>query len=305
MPTPIPVALTDVQTNTLTDLVRARRRSEVGSARVLAERLEAALARSGLRDPIVLTKARLTDAGRCEGRFDAALRREGPPFEHSSKTAGGLLLHKAVELDVGGRIERDAHELVEIAAGRLADDDRAFSGYWHGLDDIDRDQLLMRAMTALVLFRETFPPLRHMRARLAPMTEWRLRAELAEAALILDGRIDLSLGRPSDDDGRLLLDIKGEGAWPEHAEDLRFYALVHLLRFGVAPSRVASVFLASGTWQVEDVTDRTISRAADRIEAALAVAGRLAAGEQPVLRPGRYCAWCPRAASCPASASAS
>lgn len=272
----------------------------------LARRLRTGVLAAGLGDRLVLTKARLTDAERCESRFEAALLRESPPFEHSTKTASGLVVHKAVELDVGGRTERDAHGLVEIAATRLADDDEAFATYWSSLADLDRDQLLMGAMTALVLFRETFPPLRALRAELAPMTEWRLRAELADAALVLDGRIDLSLGRPADPSGRLLIDLKGAGAWPEHAEDLRFYALVHALRFGVAPARLASVFLTSGTWQVEDVTERVLVRAVERVEAAITLAGRLLGSEAgpasaPALSPGRYCAWCPRVSRCPAA----
>ena len=38
---------------------------------------------------------------------------------------------------------------------------------------------------------------------------------------------------------------------------MRFYALVMTLRFGVPPYRAASLFLESGTWQSEDVTERS------------------------------------------------
>jgi hypothetical protein len=302
-PTP---SLTDVQRRTLERLIDGGRLPVLsdGFPGALERRLEIAVREAGIDERLVLTKARLSDAGRCEGRFESALLREAPPFEHSAKTASGLVVHKAVELDVGARSERDAYSLAELAASRLADDDDAFATYWAGVAETDRDQLLMRATTALVLFRETFPPLRVLRARLTPMTEWRLRAELAGGLLVLDGRIDLSLGRPADPSGRLLLDIKGAGAWPEHAEDLRFYALVHFLRFGAAPSRVASVFLSSGTWQVEDVTERVLVRAAERIEAAIVLAGRLRGAAAPSLAPGRYCSWCPRVRSCPAASGA-
>jgi hypothetical protein len=205
---------------------------------------------------------------------------------------------------VGAREEPDAHALVEVAVDRVASADESFARYWEGIRPLDRDSLLMRAMAAVVLFRETFPPLRPMRSELAPMVEWRMRAELSGGALVLDGRVDLSLGRQEGPAaGRLLIDLKGEGAWPEHVEDLRFYALVHALRFGVPPYRVATVFLASGEWQLEDVDERVLHHAADRVVAAVRSAAALAAGRPPELSPGRYCAWCPRLATCPAAAS--
>jgi PD-(D/E)XK nuclease superfamily len=269
----------------------------------LRDRIEAAVRGLEPPEPLFLTKARLTDAGRCQGRFDAALRREGPPFQHAPATAGGLLVHKAIELEVGAREEPDAHALVGVAADRLASSDEAFARYWSAMGTLERDELLMRAMAAVVLFRETFPPLRPLRSELAPMVEWRMRAELSGGALILDGRVDLSLGRQHGPAaGRLLIDLKGEGAWPEHAEDLRFYALVHTLRFGVPPYRVATVFLVSGEWQLEDVDERVLAHAADRVVAAARSAAALAAGREPDLVPGRYCAWCPRRAACPAAA---
>ena len=271
----------------------------------LRDRIESAVRGSELSEPVYLTKARLTDAGRCEGRFQAVLAKEGPPFEHSSKTAAGLLMHKAIELEVGGREERDPHALVSLAARRLEDVDAAFAAHWSSVDEVARDELLMRAMAALVLFRETFPPLRPLRSELAPMVEWHVRSELAGGDLILDGRLDLSLGRQQPPAaGRLLIDLKGEGAWPEHVEDMRFYALVHVLRFGVPPYRVATVFLPSGEWQVEDVDERVLERAADRVVRAVRAAAALASGRAPELTPGRYCGWCPRSTTCPAAAEA-
>ena len=72
---------------------------------------------------------------------------------------------------------------------------------------------------------------------------------------------------------RLVVDLKTGSAYPEFAEDMRFYALVMTLRFGVPPYRAASLFLESGTWQAEDVTEEILQHAADRaIEAARAAA---------------------------------
>jgi hypothetical protein len=98
---------------------------------------------------------------------------------------------------------------------------------------------------------------------------------------------------------RLLIDLKTGGAYPEHAEDNRAYALVHTLRFGVPPYRVASLFLEGGTWQVEDVHEEVLFHAADRVIAAARSAASLRAGRAEQLTPGRWCAWCPRSQRCP------
>ena len=66
------------------------------------------------------------------------------------------------------------------------------------------------------------------------------------------------------------------------------------LRFGVPPYRVASLFLDSGEWQAEDVTEETLFHAADRVVAAARAAAALMNGREAVLTAGVYCGWCPR-----------
>lgn len=311
------MGLTTVQERTLERLIALDRGPTFAPelATRLRDRIASAVLLAELAEPLWLSKGRLTHHQRCDGRFEAALRREEPPFEHTAKTAAGLLMHKAIELDVGCREELGAAELVERSVARLVgrgpeEDghrDEAFASFWEARDELARGSLLMRAEKAVTLFRETFPPLRALRSELAPMVEWHLRAELAGGDLVLDGRVDLSLGRqpPAGEGralaGRLLIDLKGEGAWPEHVEDMRFYALVHTLRFGVPPARVATVFLESGEWQVEDVSERGLLHATDRVIAAVRTAAALLAGREPELRPGPYCGWCPRSATCPAA----
>ena len=67
------------------------------------------------------------------------------------------------------------------------------------------------------------------------------------------------------------------------------------------PYRVASLFLESGEWQAEDVVEATVVHAAERVIAAARAAAALVAARDPELSPGRHCAWCPRASTCPAS----
>jgi hypothetical protein len=161
----------------------------------------------------------------------------------------------------------------------------------------------MDAAKTLELFRSTFPPLRVMRRALSPSTEWHVRVEVMGGALVLSGTLDLVLG-VSDDPAapsRLAVDLKTGRAWREHAEDMRFYALLLALRFGVPPYRVATVYLDSGEWQSEDVDERVLHRAADRVIDAVRAAAASDGGRPFELRPGPYCTWCPRSSTCPVS----
>jgi hypothetical protein len=229
---------------------------------------------------------------------------ERRPFAYTARFAAGRLAHKAVELEVAGRDDRDPHGLVEEASGRLREDD-AFAGYWDALDPLRRDEALMEAAKTLELFRSTLPPLRRLRRELAPSTEWHVRAELLGGAIVLSGQLDLVLGATSPAEPnratRLAIDLKTGRAWPEHAEDMRFYALLLALRFGVPPYRVATLYLDSGQWQAEDVDARCLDRAADRVVEAVRAAAAAERGRALPLRPGPYCAWCPRVATCPSA----
>ena len=301
--------LTPAQRRTLKGLIGTDERPvfpEETVARV-RDRLEEAARAFEPTEPLWIGKSNLSDLGRCPGLFDAVRAGERGPFAFSARFAAGRMAHKAVELEVAGREDRDPHTLVEQAAERLVEDD-AFRAYWDELDPLRRDEALMDAAKTLELFRSTMPPLRHMRRELAPSTEWRVRAELLGGSLVLSGQLDLVLGAAAPAEPmratRLAIDLKTGRAWPEHAEDMRFYALLLALRFGVPPYRVATLYLDSGEWQAEDVDARVLERAADRVVEAIRAASASTAGRPLPLRPGPYCTWCPRAATCPQSAAA-
>jgi len=301
--------LTPAQRRTLKGLIGTDERPvfpEETVARV-RDRLEEAARAFEPTEPLWIGKSNLSDLGRCPGLFDAVRAGERGPFAFSARFAAGRMAHKAIELEVAGREDRDPHTLVEQAAERLVEDD-AFRAYWDELDPLRRDEALMDAAKTLELFRSTMPPLRHMRRELAPSTEWRVRAELLGGSLVLSGQLDLVLGAAAPAEPmratRLAIDLKTGRAWPEHAEDMRFYALLLALRFGVPPYRVATLYLDSGEWQAEDVDARVLERAADRVVEAIRAASASAAGRPLPLRPGPYCTWCPRAATCPQSAAA-
>jgi hypothetical protein len=301
------VDMTPVQRRTLDELIRAPTTATPGPDVVdrVRERLEAAAGEYQGATPLRLGKSGLNDLARCPGLFDAVRSGERAPFAFSTRFAAGRLAHKAVELDVAGREDRDVYGLVEDASLRLVEDG-AFAVYWQGLEALRRDETLMDAAKTLELFRSTFPPLRRMRRELAPSTEWHVRVELLDGALVLSGTLDLVLGVSVDPvaPSRLAIDLKTGRAWPEHAEDMRFYALLLALRFGVPPYRVATLYLDSGQWQAEDVDGRVLHRATDRIVEAVRAAAASNGGRPLELRPGPYCTWCPRATKCPVSQAA-
>ncbi len=293
--------LTPAQRRTLEHLIGLGSTPDLASdlhervRRSLEARLAAGGVRPGSAETIWLGKHRLNDRQRCEGLFQAGLLREGPAFEHSHVTASGRLFHKAIELDVATERAFDPFSVCERAAGRVAEQDGSFGKHWAALDHFDRADLLADGSRHLALFRDSFPPLPR---RWAPQPELFVKVVLAGGRVVLSGAPDLVLGRRR----RLAIDFKSGRAWPEHPEDMRFYALLLLLRSGVPPYRVATFFLDSGEWQAEDVSEQTLDRAAERVVAAARTAVELAAGRFPVLTPGPYCARCPRRSVCPAAA---
>ncbi len=297
--------LTDPQRRTLEGLIGTGDRPTFPGdlAQRLRDRIEGAVRELELAEPLWLGKEKLNQHGRCEGLFQAVLAGEAPPFAHSPRSAHGVLLHKAIEVEVGARDGMDPHEIAQVAVGRVLEREERFGEYWRELSTSEQDDALMEVVRRVTLFQGSFPPLKPLRRELSPVSELRVRAEMLGGDLVLSGQIDLVLGQPDRLEPhratRLVVDLKTGSAYPEFAEDMRFYALVMTLRFGVPPYRAASLFLESGTWQAEDVTEEILMHAADRAISAVRAAAALTNGRSPELTPGIYCSWCPRAAACP------
>lgn len=291
------MAITPAQKRTLDELIGLGPSPgfdpEIGG--ILRAKLEDGIGLANLPplEALWLGKSRLNELVRCQGLFLSRLLREGPPFAYGVRTASGALFHKAIEIDVVTERTLDPRTVCEHAAKRLGATSASFGSFWSGLDVFARAELTADAGRHLFLFRDSFPPLER---RWAPQAELRVRSRLADGRVVLSGTPDLVLGRGR----RLVLDLKSGGAWPEHPEDMRFYALLLLLRTGVPPYRVATFFLDSGEWQAEDVTERTLRRAADRVLAAVRAASALAASAEPLLTGGWHCGRCPRRDGCPA-----
>ena len=242
----------------------------------------------------VLSKGRLNLLARCEGSFAADLAGEREAFVHRRGTTVGSIAHRAAQADVARARSVEPHVLVDYALSRLLDDD-ALALFWTELPDIERSELLAAAVRQLVLFREMFPPLD---PTWQPLPELPMTARLLGGRVVLRGRPDLVLGRPP----QLPIDLKTGDPRPEHAEDGRFYALVMTLMFRRPPVRVATAYLDSLELAPEEVEPRMLERAADRVVDAVTAATELLRGRDPVLTPGPYCSWCPRASTCPVAA---
>jgi PD-(D/E)XK nuclease superfamily len=277
----------------------------------LREHIEAQIGALTVRAPIRLSKERLNELDRCEGSYAASLAGERPVWEPSPNNAVGTLLHRALEADAASAREREPAELVAAACAELTAD-RRFGPFVAALSPEARGVLEGDARSGVELFRASFPPLGPARRLLAPLAEQWLVVPFAGGIVTALGRVDLIVGRfDRSRASRVLVDLKTGGAWPEHAQDMRLYALLFTVRYGAPPLRVASFFLRSGECQPEDVTEELLFRSADRLVNAVGAAARLAppangddAHGEPVLRPGPWCAWCPRRQSCPAAAAA-
>jgi hypothetical protein len=298
--------LTPAQRRTLDELIGKGASRPVFSAD-LAHRLRAEL--RGALEPLELPRSvwlgkhRLNDLGKCEGLFQAGLAGETPPFQHRRPTAAGSLAHKAIEIDVPRRRADDVATVVERAVRQLVAGDEAFGAYWRDLDDIDASDVRAEASRLVEQFRMTFPPIP---GAWTPMVEFPIRQEFGRVTV--SGRVDLVIGGQDLEEPmrarRLAVDLKTGRAWPEFPEDMRLYALLLTLRTGVPPFRVASVFLDSGEWQAEDVSEEVLFHAAGRVIEAARAWTELLGGRGPSLRPGPHCRWCPRAPTCPALAAA-
>ena len=245
-------------------------------------------------DTLFINKRALTAVHACEGRY---LAEREEPFAWSPAIARGTVAHKAIELSVGWRGEPVPGELVDEALARLTHGSDSVGDWLQTATEADVAELRALATEQVTTFLETFPPLE---PRWRPVTESRVRVELCDGAVVLSGKIDLSLGRADGTTaGKVIIDLKSGSLRPEHVDDLRFYALLETIRLGTPPRLVATYALDQGRPMVERVTVDVLAAALRRT---IAGAARMVAvtrrGEAPALRPSRACRWCAGLAGC-------
>jgi PD-(D/E)XK nuclease superfamily len=130
-----------------------------------------------------------------------------------------------------------------------------------------------------------------------PRVEDPVRAHFAAGTVTVGGKLDVVLGGPPTGRPAVVVEVKA-GRWYDGMRaDGHLYALLLALRDGAAPWAAVTV-VADGTTQVEPIRPALLAHAAERLEEAMAVAARLAAGEPPAAHPGPGCPHCPARPDC-------
>jgi CRISPR/Cas system-associated exonuclease Cas4 (RecB family) len=242
-----------------------------------------------------LSKYPLTQVHACEARFVAT---RDDPFAWTVASARGAVAHKAIELSIHWAGGAPPLRLVDEALSRLVLAGGPLGDFLIGCDEVERAELRAEANDRVAKFVECFPPLR---SAWRPVTESAVRIDLLGGRVVLQGRVDLTLGHARGTTARkVLIDLKTGGFSPGHAEDLRFYALLETLRIGTPPIRLATYYLDSARPHAEQVTLDTLHSAVRRtVDGAARLVELTDLGHPPRRRPGPSCRWCPLRDGCP------
>lgn len=236
----------------------------------------------------------------CDGRY---LDQEDSPFEWSPQLAGGKLAHRAIELDQAARREVGPDEVVDHAWVEYVTAGDSFADWLNRLDRVGASALRHTAEQRVTDFRDTWPvlpPSAHLRL------EHRIEATFLDGRIIVRGTPDLTLGGVRDDRCRMLLvDLKtGQRNPMSERQDLRLYALLATLKYGLAPFRWATYYVSEGAWDHEDLDDGLLHAAVRRVVDAATQAARLRfhrpAEADLRLVGGAWCRYCGRRETCPA-----
>lgn len=237
-----------------------------------------------------LNKTALTNVHSCEAYY---LGGQGE-FEWNIANSRGTIVHKAIEVSAHARGDVFPADLVEETISRLSNDStKSIGEFLVTLDEFGRAELMSECTTLLTRFFEGFPPIKK---QWYPQAEATITLNLAANRVRVQGKVDLSLGRPHD---KVIIDLKTGQSFGAHRDDLRLYALIDLLAVGIAPRKVASFYIDSAEIHAEDITEGTLRAAGKRLADGLVRAIELKLGSvEPARRPGNNCRWCVLVDSC-------
>ena len=216
------------------------------------------VARLGPDRQIWANKHAIATVHGCEKKFLAD--REFPGW--SVPLAKGTVIHKAIELSINWPGVAIPADLVDEAMSSLEFSEQNIAGFLQELKEADRAQLHSDAVDMVTKFDECWP---RLKKQWRPVTESKVRLDLFDGKVTLQGKIDLTLGRAEGNKaGKVLIDLKSGKFQPAHMHDLRYYALIEAVRIGVPPRRIASYYLDQGRFHPEDVTEDMLFSAAQR-----------------------------------------
>jgi hypothetical protein len=239
-----------------------------------------------------VSKRKLSMAHGCEARYLAK-----DEFEWSVPVARGIVAHKAIETSIHWRRELTPLVLVDESIARLEEGTDEFARWLQGCREIERAELRSAANEQLTKFFECWP---RLSPRWRPVVESRVRYDLFNERVTLQGKVDLQLGQPEGTTaGKVLVDFKTGRFSPSHLEDLRFYALIETLRIGTPPRRVASYYLDQGRFIPEEVTVAQLETTVVRVVAGIEKMVMLEDTTRvPRKITGPACRWCPLLDDC-------
>jgi len=250
----------------------------------LVERLDA------IGKSLFISKGMLTSVLGCETHFQ-----QKEEFRWNVTTVIGTVAHRAIELLTGWRGAPYPATLVDESIARLSEKPNSLGDFLTSMTDGDRADLINAATDRVVKFTESFPPLQQS---FIPVAESSIRWP-ESGTIVLGGKSDLTLGRAEHGESRkVIIDLKTGGAWPNHMDELRFYALLETLRTGIPPRLIAGFYLDAGRAVPEHVTIETLGAAMRRTLDGIGRAVELLEGRQAVRRPQSSCRWCPLSGEC-------
>lgn len=247
-----------------------------------------------------VTKDAVANVRRCEARHLAELAARGassgasPGAVVPALVRGRLLDSLFRQVATTGTVGPDP--MAEAFSASAAENDDTASLFL-ALNEAERQLVrteVEAASAQLVADWPTFPPGAGLR------TQERLFVELAGGRVVLSGRPDLAIGRPTRmRAGVLIVEAKSGAFSPAHLDEVRFYALLEALRWGVPPFRAVVWCLGTGRRHPIDVDADLIWSEALRVADAITRLTRLAAGEAPRTSANPLCSSCPRRNLCP------
>lgn len=248
----------------------------------------------GMPDEVTvrITKARVHQVLTCERHL---LGRLGEAVGTSPDLVRGRLLDRLFAQVVQGfGISNDpVKDALEAAA---ADRDDSLAEDWATLslnDQAEVDEIVRAAAGDLSSRWPRLPPNALVRLQET------VRAELAGGRVVLSGRVDLMVGKPTATHvGTTMIDVKG-GRWRfQDSFDAGWYAVIETLRHGVPPFQTGTYYLRDGALDLVVVSDDLLVQWTSRVADAAERLSQLAAGRNPTTTPNPLCPWCPALPTC-------
>lgn len=156
-----------------------------------------------IEEPLWVSKRQLQAVTSCEALYEA---QQVESFEWKLPMTRGQIFHKCVELSIHISPPRAAPELVDEALVSLMNRGDGLADFLLNLNDVERAEIRSDVASLLQTFFDTFPPLR---PAWGPTTELPRKVLLHRGKIVLQGRIDLTVGEPDElTAGRVLLELK-------------------------------------------------------------------------------------------------